>query len=81
MRHVRGVRIAQHHHAQRIADEEQRNARLVQQPGHRKIVSGERGDLFAARFHRANGFGGYFGFSHGSQMHRKPEFDKGNLLG
>ncbi len=61
-RHVRGVRIAEHDHAQRIADENQRNARLVEQLRHRKIIGRERGDLFAARFHGADGFGGDFGF-------------------
>ena len=53
---MRRVRIAQHHHAQRIADQNQRNAGLIEQACHRKIIGGERGNLLAARFHGADGF-------------------------
>ncbi len=58
---VGGIRITQHHHAQRIAHQDQRNARLIQQPRHRKIVGGQRGDFsprpFMARMASAVSFG------------------------
>ncbi len=63
-RHMRRVRITEHDHAQRIADEDERYARLVEQLCHRKIVGGERGDFFAARFHGANGINRDFGGIH-----------------
>ncbi len=55
---MRRVRIAEHDHAQRIADQHQRNAGFIEQPRHREIIRRQRGDLFAARFHGADGFGG-----------------------
>jgi hypothetical protein len=59
-RHVRGVRITQHHHAQRISDQDQRQPRLVQQLRHGKIVRRERGNFLAAGFARPDRFGGDF---------------------
>ena len=38
----------------------ERNARFIQQFRHRKIISRERGDFFAATFHRADRFNGNF---------------------
>ena len=51
--HVGRVRVTQHHHAQGIAHQDQRHARLVQQPGHGKIVGRQRGDRRA--LHGADG--------------------------
>ena len=65
-RDVRGVRIAEHDHAERIAHEQQRHAAFVEQARHRIIISGERGD-FLATLERADLVGGnfQFRFSHG----------------
>ena len=46
----RGVGITEHNHAQRIAHQDERHAAFIEQPGHGKIVGGERGDFFAAPF-------------------------------
>jgi len=35
-----GVRVAQHHHSQRVAHQDQGNAGLVQEAGRRKVVGG-----------------------------------------
>ena len=59
-RYMRRVRITQHDHAERIADKNQRNARLIEQLRHRKIIRRERGDFLAATFHRADRFHGDF---------------------
>ena len=59
-RYMRRVRITQNHHAERITDENERNARLVEQFRHGKIISRERRNIFAAIFHRANRFDGVF---------------------
>ena len=53
-RDMRRVRITEHDHAERIADEQKWHARFIEQFRHRKIISRERGNFFAARFHRAN---------------------------
>jgi hypothetical protein len=59
-RDERGVRITQHHHAEGVADEQQRHAAFVEQPGHGIIIRGERGDFLTARLHGADGGGGDF---------------------
>src|SRR6185369_15709286 len=66
-RHPGGVGITQDNHAQRIANQQERHARLIQQACHRKIVRGQGGDLFAARFHRPDGFSGYLFHAHAAQ--------------
>ncbi len=43
-----GVGIAQHHHTQRIAHQDDIDSRLVDGQGGRIIVGGEHGDGFAA---------------------------------
>ena len=63
-RNARGVRITQHHHAQGIAHQDQRDAYFIQKTRRRKIVGGKRGDFFAASLHGPDGFGGDFGANH-----------------
>ena len=63
-RHMGRVRIAEHDHANGIADEQQRHTRLIEQFCHRKIIRRERGDLLAATLHRANLLSGDLGRTH-----------------
>ena len=48
-RHGERVLVTEHDHADRIADEQRVNAPLVEQTRHRRVVSGQHGDLLAAR--------------------------------
>ena len=61
---VGGVRIPEHDHAEGIADQNERHSRFIQQAGHGKIISGQGGNAFSARFHGAQGIGGDFGPGH-----------------
>ena len=45
----RGVRVAEHDHAQGIADEDEVDAALVEQAAHRIIVGGEGADFLTPR--------------------------------
>src|ERR1051325_4638972 len=53
--HVRSIGIAEDDHSKRVAHENQRKARFVEQAGHRKIIGCQGGDFLAARLHTANG--------------------------
>ena len=55
-RDVGGVRKPEHHHAQRIADQQDVHAAFIEQAGGRVIVGGERGDR-ASAFAGPQGFG------------------------
>ena len=54
-RHQRRVRIAEHHHAERIADQHEIDSALIQQPRRGIIIGRERCDLFSAALHRVKG--------------------------
>ena len=47
-RHERRIRVAEHDHAERIADKQNVHAGLIKQARHRVVVRGEHGDAFAA---------------------------------
>ena len=59
-RHLRGIRVAEHDHSHRIANQNHRNAGFIEQFRRRIIIRRERGDLLTALFHGANGFDGDF---------------------
>ena len=57
----KGVVVAEHNHAERIADQNHIDAGAIQQARHREIVRGPDGDLFAAFFHGPK-IGNSYGF-------------------
>ena len=50
--------VALHDHAERVADEQDVGAGLVEQPRERRVVGGEHGDLLAALLHLPEGVDG-----------------------
>ena len=42
--------VTEHHHAQRIADQQHIDTRTIQQPGHRIVIRRQHGDFLATLF-------------------------------
>ena len=49
-RHRNRALVPEHHHAERIADEQRIDAGSIEQTRHRGVIRGEHGDLLAALF-------------------------------
>src|ERR1051326_8795757 len=62
--YMRGVRVAEHDHAEGIPDEDERNSGLVEKACHWKIVSGERRDFLPASLHGPDHVGRDFAGCH-----------------
>src|SRR5262249_27546086 len=62
--------IPQHYHAQGVANEEQGDARFIEDMGHRIVIGGEHGNALAASLHLPDLVWGY-------ARHKKPPSTRG----